>query len=132
MPALSNPLVIIRGDTTVLTSPVNNPPQAGITGCQFIFTAKVTYDAGNQNTDNSAPICKTTGAFTIVQNGGGTPPNVQPGLVQFSLLPADTYGFDGAVTQLVYDLQMEDPQGNVTTLAQGTLIILPDVTRSYT
>lgn len=121
-------LTVTRGDTASWSATINNPPVAGLSTCRFWFTVKFAFDDGPNNTDSLAVIQKVTANFTIVTSGGGNP--LLPGVITWQINPTDTFPLPGSVTNLVYDLQMEDASNNVTTLASGLFIISPDVTRS--
>jgi hypothetical protein len=115
-----------RGDTLQLAIQVlqdNGAPQ-NLTGFTVWFTAKYTvYDADLRSVfalDNISP------------GGNGGVVLTFPTIGEFTVTgPAvATQGFPDGVVTLVYDVQVEDASGNLTTVETGTLAVNPDVTRS--
>jgi hypothetical protein len=140
-PALqSAPQFISRGDTLVFTIQVENPAPGSlpsnpppplvptnITGWKFWFTAKRNF----ADPDSLA-------VAQVVSTGASTPPggsiaitNALSGLVQVvGWQPSATQGFADAPEAVYYDVQAQDTLGNTFTVEQGTITVVPDVTRS--
>ena len=116
---------MIRGDAGsflgVATKITNISEPFDLTDCDIIFTAKD--DIGD--TDNQAVItCDTSdGSITIVDAVNGK------FLVYVAPAKTDSMEFVGTNKVLVYDVQVQDADGNVFTVDLGSLTITPDVTR---
>lgn len=122
---MSTPLSMSRGDTKVVQLTISNLPTTGLTGFKFWFTAKNQYS----DADTAAVIHKTGNPgpdFTIVTNGSDT----VSGVATCKILPTDTSGLPDYDSQLLYDAQVEDGNGNITTVASGILTIHVDVTKA--
>lgn len=52
------------------------------------------------------------------------------GIVEVTLDPLDTRGFADGPTKLVYDVQLKEADGSITTIDSGVLVVSPDVTRA--
>jgi hypothetical protein len=74
--------------------------------------------------DNTALTQKTIGAGITVDTGS-------QGLFTLTLDPFDTANLPDGVTSLVFDVQVKESSGRVTTVVRGDLMIEPDVTRAY-
>ena len=74
--------------------------------------------------DNTALTQKTIGAGITVDTGA-------QGLFTLTLDPVDTANLPDGVTCLVFDVQVKESGGRVTTVVRGDLMIEPDVTRAY-
>ena len=112
---MSTNLSMYRGDTKVVQLTISGLGASGLTGFKFWFTAKNDY----ADADAAAVIAKVTADFTVVTNGSDT----VPGVVTVKLLPADTSGLPDYDSQLLYDAQVEDGSGNVTTVATGIRLL---------
>lgn len=111
---------ITRGDTISLTVVVTASGAIyPLIGVQMWFTAKNSLN----DPDSAAVFQKTVGSGIVI-----TGPTL--GQATITILPADTAGLPSSKTLLVYDLQIEDSNGQVYTAASGNLIVVPDVTRS--
>jgi len=110
---------MIHGDSVSLNGTViSNSVPVDITTGQFRFTAKNYYT----DPDSSAVIILTSPTNIVVVNGP---------LGQFQVLidPSNTSSLSEVVTKLVYDIQLT-LDGNVYTIAQGFLLINPDVSQT--
>lgn len=115
-------LSMYRGDTKTLQFTVSNLPSTGLTGYSFWFTAKEQVS----DPDASAVVHKVSADFTVSTPGNDT----TPGVVTCDILPADTSAAPDYDYVLLYDFQVKDSNGRVTTSAVGTLTIHPDRTRA--
>lgn len=113
-----------RGDTKTMQFTVSNLPPTGLTGYKFWLTAKL--DISDPDAAAQFQKTSTAGDFTVPVNGSDT----QAGIVQCTLQPADTSGLPDYDVDLLYDFQVEDQGGAVTTSADGTLTVHPDITRA--
>lgn len=113
-------LSMIRGDSKTfalsLTDAAGDP--LDLTGCTVWITAKEAYT----DTDAAATFQHSTddGNITILDE--------DTGVIAVDIDPADTTDLDGKTTRLVYDIQVEDGVGKVTTPVRGKLVVRPDVT----
>jgi hypothetical protein len=120
---MSTNLKMKRGDTKLVqVTTTSTLTSSGLTGYKFWFTAKNAFT----DADASAVIKKLTADFTVVQNGNAT----TPGIVTCKIDPADTASLPHFDSTLLYDVQFEDSDGNVTTVASGTLTVQVDVTKA--
>jgi hypothetical protein len=112
-----------RGDTKIVQLTINNLPVTGFTGYSAWFTAK------NQvsDTDATAVIKKIPVDFTTIVVGS----DVVAAVITCKIVPADTNALPDYDVQLAYDAQVEDGSGNVTTVADGTLTVKADITRTF-
>lgn len=117
-----------RGDTKTVQFTVDGSklPTAGLTGFQMWFTAKLQVS----DSDAVAVIHKVTADFQI--KTAGDPNTVPPtnGLVTTTIQPADTSSLPNYDVVLTWDFQLKDGNGNITTSADGTLTVQPDITRA--
>lgn len=113
-----------RGDTKTVQFTVSNLPPTGLTGYTFWFTAKKQIS----DTDLQAVFEKTSANadFTVTTNGS----NTVNGVVTCTINPTDTQNLPDYDVDLLYDFQVKDQSGNVTTSADGTITVSPDVTRA--
>lgn len=110
----------IRGDSrlisvTILQSDGVTP--FNLTGCTVFFTV----NANSNNTadnDSSAVIAIKTNTFPTPTTGVAT------------LQITNTITQDIAPGTYYYDVQLQDANGNITSLAQNQFLIIADVTRS--
>lgn len=120
-----------RGDTFVFDVQVFAPPpqfsppgaQGGplnITGYSMWFTAK--YHTADP--DQQAVTQQT------VTGGGIVFTNALQGMAEITVPALATFGFPDGVTKLVYDVQIKDLQGRISTVEVGTLSVYPDVTNA--
>lgn len=114
-------LTIVHGDTTVINGHATlNGGAVNLTGCSLWFTVK------NAVTDTDA-----AAVFQLTSPASGiTIASGPAGRFQITIAPAYTSGLPYVVIPLVYDLQMKDVSGNVSTLISGALTVVPDVTRA--
>lgn len=121
---MATSLKMTRGDSKTLRFTVSNLPPTGLEGYTFWFTAKLQV----ADADGAAVFQKTSAHsdFTVVTVGSDT----VPGVVTVQLQPADTASQPDYVVVLLWDFQVEESTGYVTTADSGTLTITPDVTRS--
>lgn len=113
-------LDMYRGDKRTWTITVT---QAGdkfdLTGSTIWFTAKKKY----ADADSAAIIARST------TNGGIVLTDPTKGVAEVTTLTTETSGLTGNNrTILVYDVQLKDANGRITTVAYGDLIVKPDVT----
>lgn len=120
-----------RGDTLTFQLTVYQPPPAqsapqDLTGWFVQFTAK------KQHADQdpqAVAVSKTSGtAPNVVTFPFGAP----RGILQVMVGPLNTITLGDGRVRLVYDVQIIDPAGNVTTVERGVWTVEPDVTRSTT
>jgi len=88
-----------------------------LAGCLLYFTAKRQYT----DADSAAIFQKSVGS-------GITITNPTQGLFTVAIAPLDTAALSKVKTILVWDLQLQDGSGKIYTLAQGNLVVNPDVT----
>ena len=115
-------LVLVRGDSRGLLVQLYQPdqqPYALLPPTEVWFTAK--YSA--RDPDEAAVIRKTLsdGGVQVLDGPGG--------LLRIDIVPADTAALVER-TQLVWDLQLRPPSGEVVTVALGLLTVVEDVTRA--
>jgi len=113
-------LQMTRGDNKTVQVTITGLGSQGLSGASLWFTAKRSY----ADADAAAIIHKVTADFTIDQQGDSQ----TPGIAHFSIQPAETSGLPAHQVDLVFDVQMKDSNGNVTTVDSGTLTVTPDVT----
>jgi hypothetical protein len=111
-------LSMIRGDSRTFAFPLTDASgPIDLTNCSVWMTAKEYYT----DTDDSATFQKSTSdGITVLDEDNG--------LIKVELEPADTTDLDGKRHRLVYDIQVEDSAGAVTTVLRGRLTVYPDVT----
>ena len=114
-----------RGDTLVLNIQVKDQYGApkNITGGRLFFTMKYTV----VDMDNMAIAALTStpaNGIVIVSAPGGTATVTMP--------PITTRSFADGPTTCVYDVQLIEQTGQVTTVEAGTVTVLPDVSRAIT
>lgn len=124
---MSTNLSMWRGDTKVVQVTISGLTATGLTGYSYWFTAK----NGVEDSDASAVIQKTGSQatpadFTTVITGSDT----VDGVITCIIDPADTTALPDYDSQLLYDVQVEDSDGNVTTVANGLLTVKVDVTKT--
>lgn len=113
---MTTELSMTRGDSATFTSVVTRSGAAvNLTAGTVWFTAK--YRASDA--DAAAVFQKLTGAG-VTGDAGGT--------VTVTLSPADTAGLPAYPTTLVWDLQLRESDGRITTVDMGTLTVAGDVT----
>lgn len=115
-----------RGDTLSfdlsLTDPLTGAPLL-LTGAKIWFTAKNNY----VDADNLAVIALDTallGGVTILSATGGTMRVVIP--------PLATRSFPDGPTRVVYDVQIKNAAGAISTVESGEITVFPDVSRAIT
>lgn len=115
---MANDFTINRGDTTTISIVVQDENGApyDLTGATLYLSAKTDVAAAEYvfATDSE------TGSITI------TPP-ASGGAAVAKILPAYTSGLESRVIRLVWGLQLE-ANGDITTIASGTLQVIPVVT----
>lgn len=74
--------------------------------------------------DNAAIAQKTLGAGVAIVDAGN-------GLFSVQFDPADTALLPDGVTCLELDVQVQESSGRTTTVLRGSLVVEPDVTRTY-
>lgn len=115
-------LEVIRGDTGTFeitlvddsTPPV--PINLNAVGIEVTFTVKARFS----NIDSSALVQKTIGS--------GITLDATPGVAFIELDPADTDFLASYGLRYVYDVEVRDLAGRVSTPIIGILVIRPDVT----
>lgn len=118
-------LEIRRGDTNEITLVVTAPDANGVaqpvnlTSCLLWFTIKRDWE----DTDLSAVVIKTIGSGITVT----APPTA--GLAVAKLDPVDTSALVG-LQRLVYDVQLREADGTITTVASGYVQVTRDATRA--
>ncbi len=112
-------LKMTRGDTKEFEFTVTKAGVAvNLTGALAWFTAKTSLT----DLDLNAKIAKSVGF-------GITITDAPAGKAVVKILPIDTSSLPDKST-LVWDFQVKDALGNVTTAASGFLAVSPDVTRA--
>lgn len=114
-----------RGDSQSFEVPVINPLTEGplnLTGAKIWFTAKYNY----VDPDERAAIRLNT------VDGGVVITDALRGLARIDIEPIHTRAFPDGIVRLVYDVQVKDASGFVTTIESGTLKVFPDVSRAIT
>jgi hypothetical protein len=112
-----------RGDTVKLNLAVtSNDVVFDLTDCNLWMTAKYLY----ADADAAAIFQKTTGG------GGILVTSALSGRAQITIDPEDTDDLPNSKTAILYDVQLEDADGLIFTIAYGTITVLPDVTRAIT
>ena len=125
---MSTNLSMWRGDTKVVQVTIGNLLANGLADYKYWFTAK----NGVEDSDAAAVIQKVgqqaapTGDFTTVTIGSDT----VDGVITCIIEPADTNTLPDYDVQLAYDVQVEDSDGNVTTVVNGFLTVKVDVTKT--
>lgn len=110
----------IRGDSRLISVNIfqsDGVTPFNLTGCEVFFTV-------NANTNNTTDT--DTSAVIALKNNTITNPTLGVATIQIS--NANTQ--DIAPGTYYYDVQLKDANGNITSLAQNTFIIIADVTRS--
>lgn len=122
-----------RGDdkTVQFTVDGSKLPSDGVASFTFWFTAKQQVS----DPDVSAIWEKTghTGAmgdFTIVAVGNPNSNPVTNAVVNCAIHPADTNALPDYDVVLLWDFQVKDSSNHITTSADGTLTVQPDITRA--
>lgn len=115
---------MFRGDTFVFDVQVfqANGAPADISGWTAWFTAKFYVN----DPDLRAVMRQDNGDL------GGivlTQPTI--GKLEVTVAPIATRGFPDGAVELVYDVQVRDNSGRVSTVDSGTLTVNPDVTRTF-
>lgn len=116
--------VQIFGSPPVGSPPCTKGPPQNVAGWFMWCTLKNNYaDPDNANIGQA-----TTGT--------STPPTqivyIQPlsGIVQITFSPLVTYALPDTPSRLRYDVQVQDPSGNIFTVEEGDVTVTPDVTRA--
>lgn len=119
----SKNLGLKRGDTNVITITVKRGREReNLSGGDTLyFTCKRNF----ADADSAAVIRKSSGGL-----GGIVLTDPVEGEAQLTILPADTSGLSGEDQIFPYDIQLLKFTGEVRTIAEGSVIILPDVTVS--
>ena len=112
-----------RGDTLkILLSVTRDGAKLDVTGAGFFFTAKSLLSMADSAAEiRISPTHTTQGSATIT--------SATDGQVTVTLLPVATDSTADAGVTLLYDIQMVESGGAVTTLESGSLAIAADVTR---
>jgi len=114
---------MFRGDTLTFELALTNPKTGApldITGAKIWFTAKNNY----VDPDNQAVIALDT------VSGGVAITDAVRGLARVDVPPLATRSFPDGPVKTVYDVQIKDAAGIVTTVESGTLKVWPDVSRA--
>lgn len=117
------------GDTLKLSLTITDESTGNavnLTGAKVWMLAKWSY-----NDADAVAVINKYGTQGGVLNGV-TFPAPASGQCEITLDPADTAINSDRRTELVYDIQLKESSGVVTTLLSGKLVILPEVTRSIT
>lgn len=112
----------IRGDSRIIQINVfqsDGKTPFNLTGCTVFFTVNANSD-NTTDVDTSAVIALKTSTFSSPTSG----------IANLSLTNVITQDITPDV--YFYDIQLKDSSGNITSLAQNTFQIIPDVTRSIT
>jgi hypothetical protein len=110
-----------RGDSKTIITPLADAAgdPIDLTDCTVWFTAKAAYT----DTDEAATFQKSTAdGITVIDE--------DTGVIQVDIEPEDTEDLDGVRTRLLYDIQVKDGDGKVSTAQSGKLVVYPDVTIS--
>lgn len=114
---------MFRGDTLAWDLEIGNPSTGGplnLTSTTIWFTAKHNY----VDPDIRAAIkCST-------DNDGVVITDVVRGKARVTIDPIKTRSFPDGPVKLVYDIQIKDAGGAVTTIEAGTITVWPDVSRA--
>jgi hypothetical protein len=94
----------------------------------FALNVDLTAAVGITMTAKSALADADPGVFQKIVGDGVTVIDDAAGTIQVDVEPADTHGLDAVTNRLFYDVQVEDVNSKVRTLASGRLIVRPDVT----
>lgn len=115
-------LAMTRGDTKTVTVTVGPAGlgAGGITGWSFWFTAK--HDPGDA--DTAAVVQKLPAAWQIQTAGSST----VAGVAFCVLAPGDTSALPAYQSNLTYDIQGKDTNGNIFTLDSGAFTVSADIT----
>jgi hypothetical protein len=125
-----------RGDTLTFAVQARRvpPPQPNqepqppipmpLAGCFVWFTLK----PYTQVPDNQATCQITTATASTPPGGVITITNAVIGLLQVTAPPLATFLFPDGVVDLLYDVQVKDATGAITTVETGVVRVLPDVT----
>ncbi len=117
-----------RGDSLSFLVPLVNPSTGApldLTGAKIWFTAK------NNYVDPDIRAVIALDSDTVSGNGAVTILTpATSGQARIDINPIATRAQPDGVVKLVYDVQVKDAAGFVTTVENGTLTIIPDVTRS--
>jgi len=115
---------MFRGDSLgfelELMNPLTGAP-LNITGAKFWFTAKNNY----VDADERAVIRLDTALL-----GGVSIVDAARGLARVDVPPLATRALPDGIVRLVYDVQIREAGGSVSTIESGTIKIYPDVTRA--
>lgn len=118
---------MFRGDSLgfeiEMANPETNAPLS-LAGAKFWFTAKHAYADPDERAAirlDSDPV-NGRGGITIVDEARG--------LARVDIPPIATRAFADGVVNLVYDVQIKEAGGAVSTVEIGTLSVYPDVTRA--
>lgn len=115
---MSQNIQMRRGDTYVFTLNVIQSGAAyNLTGSTVRMTAKRDYN----DADGSATFTRSSPSTGIVL----TSPTL--GIATVTISPASTSSLPAAEVILYYDIQVTDSSGNVFTVVDGLLKVLPDV-----
>lgn len=110
-----------RGDTVRLPVVVTRPAGGAVvdlSGCSLRFTAK----RKRKDADADALLVKTIGSGILISDAPA-------GLAVILIDPADTNAYTKQIA-LQCDLQLVEPDDTITTVADGTLTVTLDVTRT--
>lgn len=112
-------IAIVRGDTAVLDVAITRSGSpVDLTGATLWFTAK----RAKSDPDAVAVIAKSTASgITVTSASGGT--------ATITIDPDDTSDLTSA-TALVFDVQLKESGGRITTVDSGTLRVTLDVTQA--
>ena len=118
----SKTIAIRRGDSATLDVSVLSGRSAySLAGATVYFTAK----ESRTDADTAAVIRKSSGGL-----GGVTITDAAGGLAEVTVNPADTSSLAAREYVLHYDVQVKTSGGAIYTVAEGTVVVLPDVTIS--
>ena len=109
---MSDYLEMKRGDDRTLT----------VTASESMEGADLTFTAKRTPWDGDAVITKTTADGITIGDDPFTEATIE-------IDPSDTNDLEDTPIALHWDLQLEDAQGNIRTVADGRLAILTDITR---
>lgn len=114
---------MFRGDSLSFDLALIDPRTGGpldLTGAKIWFTAKNNY----VDPDNQAVIALATDTSGVLIT------DAPRGLARVDVPPLATRSFPDGIVQVVYDVQLKDATGFITTVESGTLKVYPDVSRS--
>jgi hypothetical protein len=113
----------VRGDSRVLDIQVyqsDGQTPFNLTGCEVFFTLNSSNSPTDDGTDTTASLRVSTSSFSAPTTGLAT------------LTLTNTLTQPLVPNVYFYDIQLKDSAGNITSLAQNTFQVIPDITTRIT